>query len=93
MESNYQANTASECSMEGSLTACCVNEGNYLKSQDEYISPDRVEMPHIKVITSAALYSNDLFQNVEEIIEEIAHSPPFILSSVDILHKYSILII
>jgi len=93
LESNSQANTASECSIEGSLAACCDNEGNYLKSEDEYTSPGRVEMPHIEVITSSALYSNDLFQNVEEILEEKAHSPPFALSSTDILHKYSVLII
>ena len=93
LESNSQANTASECSIEGSLAACCVIEGNYLKSEDEYTSPGRVEMPHIDVTTSSALYSNGLFQNVEEIIEEKAHSPPFTLSSADILHKYSVLII
>ena len=82
-----------ECSLEESSLGCCINEGNYLKSEDEYTFPGRVEMPHIKIIITAALNSTDLFQYVQERIEENAHSPPFTLSSVDILHKHSVLII
>jgi hypothetical protein len=82
-----------ECSLEKSSLGCCINEGNYLKSEDEYTFPGRVEMPHITIIITTALNSTDLFQYVQESIEENAHSPPFTLSSVDILHKYSILII
>lgn len=93
MESSSQANTGSEYSLEESSLDCCVNEGNYLKSEDEYTSPGRVEMPHIEIIITSALYSRDLFQTVQESIEENAHSPPYTLSSVDILHKYSVLII
>jgi len=93
MESSSQANTGSECSLEESSLGCCVNEGNYLKSEDEYTSPGRVEVPHIEIIINAALFSTDLFQNVLESIEENAHSPPYTQSSVDILHKYSVLII
>ena len=93
MESFGLADKGSEGSSKESSLGCCINVGNYLKSEDEYTSPGRVEMPNIEVTTSSALYSNDLFQNVEEIIEENAHSPPFTLSSTDILHKYSVLII
>lgn len=82
-----------ECSLEKSSLGCCINEGNYLKSEDEYTFPGRVEMPHIKIIITAALNSTDLFQYVQMSIEENAHSPPFTLSSVDILHKHSVLII
>lgn len=93
IESTNQANSVVESSLEDSSLGCCINVGNYLKSENEYTSPGRVEMPNIEVTTSSALYSNDLFQNVEEIIEEKAHSPPFTLSSTDILHKHSVLII
>ena len=93
MESSIQANSDWECSIEKSSLGCCINEGNYLKSEDEYTFPGRVEMPHIEIIITAALYSTDLFQNVKESLEENAHSPPFTLSSIDILHKYSVLII
>jgi len=93
MESSNQANTGSEYSLKESSLDCCVNEGNYLKSEDEYTSPGRVEMPHIEIIITTAIYSRDLFQNLQESIEENAHSPPYALSSVDILHKYSVLII
>ncbi len=93
MESSSQANTVSECSLEESSLGCCVNEGNYLKSEDEYTSPGRVELPNIEIIINAALFSTDLYQNVQKSIEENAHSPPYTLSSVDILHKYSVLII
>ncbi len=78
---------------DGTSPGCCIIEGNYLKSDDEYTLPGRVEMPHIEIIITAALYSTDLFQYVQESIEENAHSPPFTLSSVDILHKHSVLII
>ncbi|NOQ96671.1 MAG: hypothetical protein GQ561_00770 [Calditrichae bacterium] len=78
---------------DGTSPGCCINEGNYLKSEDEYTFPGRVEMPHIEIIITAALYSTDLFQYVQMSIEENAHSPPFTLSSVDILHKHSVLII
>jgi hypothetical protein len=93
MESSSQANTGSECSIDESSLDCCINVGNYLKSEDEYTSPGRVEMPHIEIIIATAFYSRDLFQNVQRSIEENAHSPPYTLSSVDILHKYSVLII
>ena len=82
-----------EYSLEISSLGCCINEGNYLKSEDEYTFPGRVEMPHIKIIIAAVLNSTDLFQYVQMSIEENAHSPPFTLSSVDILHKHSVLII
>ena len=93
VESASQANSDWESSIEESSLNCCINEGNYLKSEDEYTPPGKVEMPHIEIILAEAFYSTDLFQNVKESIEENAHSPPFTLSSVDILHKYSVLII
>jgi hypothetical protein len=94
VESSRQAkNGMSECSVEESSSNCCINEGKYLKSQEEYTSPARVEMPHIEIIISAALFSIDLFARVQETIEEHAHSPPYTLSSVDILHRHSVLII
>jgi len=93
LESHSQVNTGSECSIDESSLDCCINVGNYLKSEDEYTSPGRVEMPHIEIIITTAFYSRDLFQNVQRSIEENAHSPPYALSSVDILHKYSVLII
>lgn len=92
-ESFGQADNDSEGSSKEASFRCCINEGFYLKSEDEYTSPGRVEMPQIEIIITAALYSTDLFKYVQEIIEENAHSPPFTLSSTDILHKYSVLII
>ena len=93
MDSFGQADKGSEGSSKESSLGCCINEGIYLKSDDEYTSTGRVEMPQIEIIITATLYSADLFQYFQESIEENAHSPPFTLSSVDILHKYSILII
>jgi len=93
LESSTQANPGIDCALEGTSSSCCFNEGNYLKSQDEYISPGEVEMPHVKILITAALYSIELLPVIHETIEENAHSPPFILSSVDILHKHSVLII
>jgi len=93
MESFGQVDKGSEDYSNESSLGCCINKGNYLKSEDEYTSHGRVELPQIEIIISASLYSDDLFRNFKEIIEENAHSPPFILSSTDILHKYSVLII
>jgi len=82
-----------ECSLEESSSSCCLYEGHYLKSQDEYTSPDKVELPDIPNFITAALYSVDLFPIVQETIEENSHSPPFTISSIDILHKHSVLLI
>jgi len=93
MESSSHANPGIDCTLEGTSSSCCQNEGNYLKSKNEFTSPGKVEMPHVKILITAAFYSIDLFPIVQETIEENAHSPPYILSSVDILHKHSVLII
>jgi len=93
IESSLQENPGIDCTLEGTLTSCCQNEGNYLKSQEKYTSPGKVEMPHVKILVTAGLYSIELLPVIHETIEENAHSPPFILSSVDILHKHSVLII
>lgn len=93
MESSSHANSGIDCSLEGTPSSCCSNEGNYLKSRDEYTSPDEVDIPHVKILIIAVLYSDELLPVIHETIEENAHSPPYILSSVDILHKHSVLII
>jgi hypothetical protein len=92
-ESFGQADNDSEGSSREVSFGCCINEGFYLKSEDEYTSTGRVEMPQIEIIITAAPYTDDLFQYVQESIEENAHSPPYYLSSVDILHEHSVLII
>jgi len=93
IESSRQENPGIDCTLLGTSSSCCSNEGNYLKSQDEYTSPGKVELPQATIIITAALYSIDLFPIVQKTIEENAHSPPFTPSSVDILHKHSVLII
>lgn len=93
IESSSQAKPGIDCTLEKTATSCCQNEGNYLKSRDEYTSPGKGEMPHVKILLTAALYSIELLPVIHVTIEENAHSPPYILSSVDILHKHSVLII
>jgi hypothetical protein len=93
LESDSQVNTGSECSMERSSTTSCVNEGNYLKSENEYTLPGKIEMPQVKMLIAAAHLYIELLPVIHRTIEENAHSPPFILSSADILHKHSVLII
>ena len=91
--SSHQENSGLDCYIEGSSSSCCLNEGNYLKSEDEYTSPGKIEMPHIKMLTTAVLYSIENLPVIHQTIEENAHSPPFAISSIDILHKHSVLII
>jgi hypothetical protein len=93
MEFTSQANEGSMSSSQTSSLDCCVNEGNYLKSEDEYTFPGSVEMPNIEFILTAAIPPIALLPVLHQTIEENAHSPPFIFSSVDILHKHSVLII
>ena len=64
-----------------------------LRSEDEYTPPGWVALSHIELILIAAFYSNDLFPNIHESIAENAHSLPFALSSVDMLRRYSVLLI
>ena len=93
IESSSRSNSGMDTYVEGSLSSCCLNEGNYLKTEDEYTSPDKIEMPHLNLIITAVLYSIEYFPVIHQTIEENAHSPPFIIASVDILHKHSVLII
>ena len=92
-ELSNQAGMDENCSVENPPSNCCINTGNYLKSQDEYTSPGKVELPHVNMLITAALFSIELLPAIDQTIEENAHSPPFTIASVDILHKHSVLII
>ena len=93
IESSSHENLGMNCYVEESSSGCCLNEGNYLKSENEYTSPGKIEMPHVKMLISATLYSIENLPVIYQTIEENAHSPPFTISSIDILHKHSVLII
>jgi hypothetical protein len=79
------------CSSDHNLTDCCRNEGNYLKSEDEFTSPGKIEIPHVKTLLTAALYAVELHPVQQGVIGKNAHSLP--LSSTDMLLKHSVLII
>lgn len=91
--SSNQENSGMDCYVEGTSSSCCLNEGNYLKSADEYTSPGRIEMPYVKMLITAAPYSIENLPVIYQTTEENAHSPPFTIASIDILHKHSVLII
>jgi hypothetical protein len=93
LESSHNDNSGLDCYVVGTSSSCCLNEGNYLKSENEYTSPGKIEIPHIKMLITAAFYSIDLLPVFHQTIEETAHSPPFSITSIDILHKHSVLII
>lgn len=92
-ESSNQEGIEEICSINNSSTECCTNEGHYLKSEDEFTSPGKTEMPHIKILIAAALCSFELLPVQYKTIEENAHSSPFTISSIDLIHKHSVLII
>jgi len=92
-ESSSHENSGMDFYVEGSSSNCCLNEGNYLKSENEYTSPGKIEMPHVKMLITAATSSIENLPVIHQTIEEKSHSPPFTISSNDILHKHSVLII
>ncbi len=93
MESSRPEGVGNENTLKSASSNCCINDGNYLKSKDEFTPPGKVEMPRIEFIVNAALFSIDLFSDIQETTEEYAHSPPFIPSTADILHSHSVLLI
>ena len=92
-ESSNQEGRDEICSINNSSTKCCTNEGYYLKSEDEFTSPGKTEMPHIKILIAPPLRTIELLTLQYKTIEENAHAPPFTISSIDLLHKHSVLII
>jgi len=81
------------CSINNSTSECCTNEGHYLKSEEKFTSPGKTEMSKLKILFTASLCSIELLPVQFKTIEENAHSPPFTISSIDLLHRYSVLII
>ena len=72
---------------------CCSNEGRYLKTDDDYTSPLQIELPHIDINFTIAYHSVNFFGDPGFIVEEKAHSPPFIIPSKNILLQNSVLLI
>lgn len=93
MEKSTIVNSSLNYWFDNSVPECCINEGKYLKSEDDYTFPGRIEMPDIDFVLTVALFFQDVSPFVRESIEEKAHSPPPGISTIDILHKYSVLII
>lgn len=92
-ESSNQEDRDEIYSINNSSTECCTNEGHYLKSEEKFTSPGKTEMPHTKILFAAFLCSIELLPVQSKTIDENAHSPPFTISSIDLLHKHSVLII
>jgi hypothetical protein len=74
--------------------SCCdLESDSQVNTGSEYTLPGKIEMPQVKMLIAAAHLYIELLPVIHRTIEENAHSPPFILSSADILHKHSVLII
>lgn len=85
--------TSGECSLASPLNACCINEIQFIKSDDDYTPPGKTEIPQVKMLVIASIPSPDMPAATHDAVEEYANSPPFALSSIDILHKHSVLLI
>jgi hypothetical protein len=85
--------TSGECSLASPSNTCCINEIQFIKSKDDYAPSGKTEMPQVKMLVIASIHAVDAPAATHDATEEHANSPPFALSSVDILHKHSILLI
>ena len=72
---------------------CCVNETNYLKTDEDYTAPERTKLLKIEIHHLLAYQYAELFPELPLATKEIAHSPPFIIYSKDILLRHGVLLI
>lgn len=77
----------------GTAKECCTDEGNYLKTDEDYTSPARIGLPHIEIHLTLAYHTCNLCPDPQFMVEKNTHSPPLIISSKDILLQHGVLLI
>ena len=82
-----------ECSVVEATQTCCINDMRYIKSDEDYTSPDKTGMPQAKSLFLAPAYTLHAQAVNPGIIEQRSKSPPYSLSSSDILNRISVLLI
>jgi len=79
--------------IKGANENCCLNEGQYLKSEEKYSTPTKTKLPHIEIsITIAAALSSPV-PAWNPSVEQNAHSPPALISSKNILLRNGVMLI
>ena len=74
---------------------CCSNEGEYLKTDIKYISPEKTKLPQIEILITIASLPGHFhsFPESGSSVEEYSHSPPFTISSRHILLQHGVLLV
>jgi hypothetical protein len=92
-EQDIDAPMDDESYLDNTPPDCCVNEGKYLKSDEDYNVSGRIKLSGQKFFFYSDHISHEILPSVLEPVEKNAHSPPLAKFSKDILHKHSILLI
>ena len=72
---------------------CCVDKTNYLKTDEDYTAPERTRLPKIEIHHISAFQSAEFFPKFTLATKEIAHFPPDLYSSRDLILQYGIQLI
>ena len=80
-------------SLEETKEECCSNEGNYLKTEEKYTSPEKSESLPIEIQHTIVFHFYIPTPATNPLIEENAHSPPLIISSKILLLRHGVMLI
>lgn len=81
------------CCQEESHEDCCVNNTNYLKTEDEYTVPERTELLKIESQLTLVFHTTGLFPEFSLATQERAHAPTDLYSSRELLLQHGVLLI
>lgn len=77
----------------GTHENCCRNDSKYLKTEDDYITPEKARLPGIETHFNIAWFSVPEFPHSSTAVQEYAHSPPELYSSRARLIQHGVLLI
>ena len=81
------------CCQEESHEDCCVNNTNYLKTEADYTSPEKVKLPKIEFQLTLAFHTPGLFPEFTLVTQERAHPSPDLYGSRELLIQHGIFLI
>lgn len=85
--------TCCEAGQEESHEDCCVNNTNYLKTEDEYTAPERTELLKIEFQLTLVFHTTGFFPEFSLATQEKAHAPKDLYSSRELLLHHGALLI
>lgn len=72
---------------------CCINNSRYLKTEDDYMAPEKAKLPGMEIHLTTAWLSVPMSLQSTPSVQERAHAPPEPYSSRKFLLQHGVLLI